>query len=435
MHRLMVLTILAALPAAHGQDYTVYRLFSTAPVKLVVPGRPGAPAYLQDAKGEWVEVKAASAGEGAIAVSVRPDMVKDGATSIVVNKPAWVELNDMTPPTVTAVEVNGKAIDLAAGKLSSIAPGDVVMMKVEDEQNRIAAAKCRVLFDGSIVAGEVLRAKDNPKRGSVSFTVPKDCSFGPHKLVLEADDEAPAQNVARRKIEFGLFGVEIDDDGRWVKLNTSEFTYTSKGEKGALLVAPFVGNQEIRLAIIGKGGFQHTEAFITRPELVVNEPDRKVVRVRPGLYLNKATEPSDDWELTLDLEVRRGFPGLLVTSVATTTIARARGYQFWSGFPAGSYYIGSDGKRYEWHPRYADIKPQGWIYLPAARRDGRGYGVISSGILSEYLGDSLLIFTRPKNIMNMKPGDAMRVKFAVVPAAAPAEVGQRAEEIASWLAE
>ena len=36
--------------------------------------------------------------------------------------------------------------------------------------------------------------------------------------------------------------------------------------------------------------------------------------------------------------------------------------------------------------------------------------------------------------MDMKPGDQMRVKFAILPAAGPKDVAKGAEQIADWLA-
>ena len=180
-----------------------------------------------------------------------------------------------------------------------------------------------------------------------------------------------------------------------MKLHTSACTYTSRGQAGGLILVPFIGRKEVRVALLGEGGFQHTEEFKSRPELLVDEPGRKVVRVNPRLYLRDAKEPSQDYDHVLELEVRRDFPGLLVTSITTSVVGHKKGYEFWSEMRAGPYYVGSDGKRYEWHPGYADIGPQGWIYMPSTLPAATGYGVVTNGTMGEYLGNGILIFTKP----------------------------------------
>ena len=436
MLRFLPLILFAVPSPSQAGEYAVYRVFTTAPVRFVVPADSPGPAYFRGREGKWLETPA-SAGPRAGTAEVRLDtaQVANGRTWLVVNKPEWVELNDTSPPNVVSLKLGAKPLADAVGEidLGSPNPGDMVHLTVADAANRVSAAKCSALFDGKPVDVQVRHAVD-PKGATLSFAIPRDCGFGRHTLILRAGDEAPEANVVERTFTFAWFGVDVADDGKEVRLHTSAASYTVPG-KSAIIRAPSISQKDIRVALIGTGGFLHTEELKSAPEIKIDEPDRKVAIARAALYSDKATEPSGDYDFVLELEIRRGFPGLLVTSRAIATRPIAKGYKFWSEFLAGDHYIGSDGKRYEWHSRYGDIEPQGWVYLPPSTDDGTGYGLITNGRLDEYLGNCALIFTKPKDYRDMKPGDEIRVKFAVVPASGPGDVRERARQIEDWLGE
>jgi len=434
MLRFLPLIIFAVPCASVPAEYAVYRVFTTAPVRFVVPADSPGPAYFKGREGRWQETPT-SAGPRPGTAQVRLDtaQVSNGKTWLVVNKPEWIELNDTSPPKVVSLKLGAEPMVDSVGEidLGSPDPGVVVQMTVADGANRVSMAKCSALFDGEPARVQVRHGADL-KEAALSFAIPRDCGFGRHTLVLRAGDEAPATNAVERTFTFAWFGVDLAADGKAVILHAATTSYTVPG-RNAIIHAPFISQRDIRVALTGTGGFLHTEELKGPPEITVDEPERKVVIVRPALYKGKATEPSDDYDFVLELEIRRGFPGLLVTSRAIAEKPIAKGYKFWSEFLAGDHYIGSDGRRYEWHPRYADIEPQGWVYLPPAADNGTGYGLITNGRLDEYLGNCALIFTKPQHYLNMKPGDEIRVKFAVVPASGPDEVRERAGEIGDWL--
>jgi len=430
----MCLVCVAAVSLAQAEDYAVYRVFSTARIRLVVPGDAETPAYCKSRSGDWVRLPSSRGPQpGTSSLDIEPSQTKGGRTLIVINKPDWVELNDSVPPAVVSASLNGLAVEASQRdiKLAGVAPGDVIEMVVRDNANRISLRKTRATFDAKPAALKAARDGADPKQATLAFVVPDTCRFGAHSLILRAGDEAPEENVVERRFTFTRFGVEISKKGQEVKLHTSGATYTSTGRD--LISVPFIGPRALRVAMTGKGGFMHTEKFKSKPKLVVDERDRKVVRVNPSLYLKKAAKPSTDYDCVLELEIRRDFPGLLVTSRATATCDLRQGYKFWSEFRSRDHYIGSDGKRYEWHTGYADIKPQRWVFLSPPVPSSTGYGVISSGTLGEYLGECLLIFTKPKRHKNLKAGDAIEVKFAVVPASGPDAVAAFTEQVSDWL--
>ena len=434
MHRLLPLILLIVSSASGAAEYAVYRVFTTAPVRFVVPADSHGPAYFKGREGRWQEA-ATSVGPrpGTAEVRLDTDQVSNGKTWLVVNKPEWVELNDTSRPNVVSLKLGARPLEDSVGAidLDSPDPGEVVQMTVADAANRISMAACSARLDGKPASIQVRHGVD-PKEATLSFAIPRDCGFGRHTLVLRAGDEAPEANAVERAFTFAWFGVDIAQDGKEVVLHTATASYAVPG-KAAIVHAPDISPKDIRVALIGTGGFLHTEELKCPPEIMIDEPDRKIVIAKAALYQDKATKPSDDYDFMLELEIRRGFPGLLVTSRAVATRSIAKGYKFWSEFMAGDHYVGSDGKRYEWHPRYADIEPQGWIYLPPSTDGGTGYGLITNGRLDEYLGNCALIFTKPKHYLGLKPGDEISVKFAVVPASGPDDVREQARQIEDWL--
>ena len=431
---LMLLCLTAALPAP-AADYPVYRVVLSAPVKLTIPSRSAGPAYYKQRDGRWLQAPTAP-GErtGTVEVRVDPAAISKGQTTLVADKPEWVVLDDTTPPAVVSVSIGTTALtDGKDIRLDAPAPGSVVHMTVVDQDNRIALSKCFGCFDGAPLPIDVSRDAADPRKATLSLAIPDHGSFGPHTILLRAGDEAPEDNVVECRLTYRRFGVEMSGDGRSADLHTSAASFTCPGTKQGLIHAAFLPRRDVRVALTGAAGFLYTEGLKAKPELVADEPDRKVLRVRPALYCERSKEPSDDYDFVLELEVRRDFPGLLVTSRATATRTLRKGYKFWSEFHAGDHYIGSDGKRYQWHPRYADIEPQGWVYLPQVESGTQGYGLITNGRLDEYLGDSALIFTKPKLIRNMEPGQTLEVRFALVPASGPEQVAERAKQIAGWL--
>ena len=434
--RLTVLMLSAAALTCHGGEYAVYRVFTTAPVNLVLPGDADRPAYCKSRRGQWVEAPT-TAGERPHTVQVRldPADLDAGRTRVVVNKPEWVVLDDNTPPAVVRVALDAQALADSGAEISlpALAPGSVLEMTVQDSANRIAADRGGGLLDAKPVALQVNPDPADPKRATLSLKVPSNLGFGRHQLVLRARDESPEANAVERRFAFVRFGVEIAGDGQSLRLHASGASFSCPGDDLGIISAPFIHRRDIRVCMNGKGGFLHTEGFKSRPTLVTDEPDRKVVRVQPALYLKDAKKPSTEFELVLDMEIRRDFPGLLVSSRATATAPFKKGYQFWSEFHSGPHYIGSDGRRVEWHARYAPIEPQGWIYLSPERPDDTGYGVATNGTLGEYLGNCLLLFTKPKQHPNMAAGDVIQIRFAVVPVTGPDEMAKGAEQIADWL--
>ena len=431
---LLVFSLAAALQAS-AAEYTVYRVLTTAPAKFALPSGSARPAYYKNREGQWAEAAAAPGSrEGVAEVSVEPAMVADGNTMLVINKPDWVVLDDTTPPAVVSVSLNAAAIEDADEiRLDAPAPLAVVRVTVVDRRNRIAPSKCSAWFDRARAPIKVTLDPGDSRKATLSFVLPERFGFGLHTLALRAGDEAPEDNVVERRFTFRRFGVEISGDGRSAGLHTAAASFTCPGTKQGLIHAAFLPRRDVRVALTGNAGFLVTEGLKAGPELVVDEPDHKVLRVRPALFCARSKQPSEDYDFVLDLEIRRGFPGLLVTSRATATRTLKKGYKFWSEFHAGDHYIGSDGKRGKWHPRYAGIGPQGWLYLPPVEIGSPGYGLITNGRLEEYLGDCALIFTKPKQIRNMEPGQALEVRFALVPATGPKQVAECAKQIAGWL--
>ena len=93
MLRFLPLIIFAVPCASVPAEYAVYRVFTTAPVRFVVPADSPGPAYFKGREGRWQETPT-SAGPRPGTAQVRLDtaQVSNGKTWLVVNKPEWIHL-------------------------------------------------------------------------------------------------------------------------------------------------------------------------------------------------------------------------------------------------------------------------------------------------------------------------------------------------------
>jgi hypothetical protein len=429
-------TACQAATEAAGDSLTAYTVATATGVTLRLPGYRGGPVYYRNRAGKWVEAQT-SGGESpnTTQLTLAAADLATGKTTVVLNKPEWVQLDDAEAPRVVRVQCAGEAVALkdGAAEVPAISPGQTIEVQVEDQLNRISlAGTAATLNDVPLPAGAGLtiqREDGNPKRAVLRYVVPAGLGFGRQELKVCVRDEAPVSPSAEITLSCRQFGVEVAGDGGQVVFHTPAASFTCAGTMRGIFGCDMVGAPAVRLAVQGRGSFQHPEKLLAPPKVLVDQPERKVVSLKPSLVFDESGEQVRQFELELVCEIRADWPGLLVTTKLTALEDLPKSYLFWSGFMSGDYYVGSDGSRGEWHPRYADIKPQGWIYLSPTAPDRPGAGVVSDGELSEYLGQSLLVFTKPKTLDNAKKGDVMQVSWCYFPAASPDAVsahGRRA---------
>jgi len=418
-----------------GDSLTAYTVTTATGLTLRLPGYRGGPVYYRDRAGTWVQAQTRGDPPSTTQLTLAAADLASGATTLVLNKPEWVQLDDAEAPRVVRVQCAGSPVALqnGAAEVPALSPGQVIEVQVEDRLNRISLAGTAATLNGMPrPAGPGLtlqRDEGNPQRAVLRYVVPADLDFGRQELTFRVRDEAPVSPPAEIALSYRQFGVETDGDGGQVVFHTPAASFTCAGTMRGIFACDAIGAPAVRLALQGRGNFQHPAKLLAPPKVLVDQPDRKVVSLKPSLVFDDSGEPVQQFELELICEIRTAWPGLLVTTRLTALEDLPKSYLFWSGFMSGDYYEGSDGSRGQWHPRYGDIKPQGWIYLSPTAPDRPGAGVVSDGELSEYLGQSLLVFTKPQSLNNPRKGDATQVSWCYFPAASRDAVSAQATAV------
>ncbi len=210
---LAIVPTLAAAPKA-GARYRV-RATTAVTLSLPAPGRSGEHLY-RDASGRWAPLLHAQQAGGVLTFTLSPDQMAGGSTTVLVNKPKWLNANDAAPPQLLKILVDGKPAalhsDIRLGWID--APPRSVELHVADDLNPIDPASVRAEVDGRVV-----RPGDRP------LQLIQDTAH-PRAARILADPEALAGAAAwgTRRITFHCDDFAPDDDDLEVQLT---YTVTS----------------------------------------------------------------------------------------------------------------------------------------------------------------------------------------------------------------
>jgi hypothetical protein len=174
-----------------------------SPVALTrsVPGE-GGPHFYRNAAGQWMPLLQVQEGPaGVVTFTLSPEQLAGGSTVVLLGKPAWLALEDRTPPQVQRIILDGQEIapapEIDLGWLE-VLPKRLVL-EVRDAQNPLDPASVWAVVNGTLVpAGgpglRFYRDPKNPRRGRLVGALPRlagGLPEGPLRLTLRCDDFAP----------------------------------------------------------------------------------------------------------------------------------------------------------------------------------------------------------------------------------------------------
>lgn len=179
-------------PASGWQQYG---LRATGTVSVKSPITAGAVSYRMDV-GKWQE---AAGGRDTFA----GDEAGEQGVSLIAGKPAWLNLNDETPPSVARIVLDGKETTAEAAKdLGWIEPPRKATFELRDAENPLDSAALQVTLNGKRI--------DAPQAGLVKVTSGVDGK----SLVLDIDlDKALAsdkQQARRNTLDITLSDKSVD---------------------------------------------------------------------------------------------------------------------------------------------------------------------------------------------------------------------------------
>lgn len=189
--------------AAEMEGGARYLVQSTSQVTLTlpVPGKGGLHLY-RNAAGQWVPLPGVKEGSaGTVTFTLSPEQLAEGRTVVLLGKPAWLVVEDTTPPQVQRITLDGQKINPAPeidlGWLDM--PPKNLALEVRDTQNPLDPASVSATVNDTIVPAGSLglrfyRDPQDPKRGRLVcslWKLPGGPPEGATRITLRCDDFAP----------------------------------------------------------------------------------------------------------------------------------------------------------------------------------------------------------------------------------------------------
>lgn len=387
---------------------------------------PAAPTvHVKGLDGTWKALPA-TRQQGRVVVDLTPADAPGGMTTLVINKPDWMVLDDTQPPLLLSVLVGDQpvAVDGALNLGVHDARIPPITVRVADAANPIDPTAAQVRLQNASAQVRVDASSVKPPDTSGLFTVTlSGLAPGVYSGEIVAADMSPQANRLTAPFKIAVFGATIDEDSKSVSLASTEASYRVTPDAKVPIT---IGGADAQAYVTGQlEGWMYPRA-IESARLVLDEPDVKICRVVTGVG-DSSGEPIDaPGRYEYDLQVRRDLPCLIVESRLYNDLEDREAYMFWGWLP-GAGYETADGPE-DWTMTYREIGQVGWIYLPSATEARPGIGWISPLMFGESRFGNMLLYTAPQKAP-CKKGDSVQMSFALMPATSAEEVGRVAAKI------
>ncbi len=235
----LAMLLLLVLCSAGGaqQEFRLDRLIvcASAPVTISLPMEepPAQPMY-RDASDKWQALEV-HAEQGSVSFTLPTN--SRGRTLILLDKPAWLDLSDVEPPTVETFKVDDTKLDPSGtvdlGR-SDIQPRKMELV-VRDAKNPIAEDSLSVILDGRALeatgsSSEVVRLERDARSVLIQVKL-AELSQDAHKLTLAIADAAAEPHWAKMTVAFSTAPLlrnggfeEIGADGKPVAWSCSAWS-------------------------------------------------------------------------------------------------------------------------------------------------------------------------------------------------------------------
>ena len=197
MRRLAVPLFLvhAACPWGFGQVYEVWTT-SDLTLQLKAPRAEGEVLFWSKSEG-W-ERPAFEWKDDRVRCTLSLDRMTHGRTTLLVGRPANVDIDDRQPPKI-AVSLDGTPVtDQRPAVVSK--PPTRLRCTIEDARNAVDPETLKVLLNGLEIATEAAEPATR-KQLIVRAALPP-VEFGDHTLTVKASDVSPFRNASKRLVQF-----------------------------------------------------------------------------------------------------------------------------------------------------------------------------------------------------------------------------------------
>lgn len=381
-----------------------------------------ASVHARQADGAWIELQAAE-HDDTIGFSVTPAEADGGRALMVINKPAWMVLDDETPPRVVSYSVADAAAEsvsadevIAIDSLRAAAGERRITFELSDDANPIDVNAARLRVEGRPDVRPQIVDEDRDAR-TATLSVDLD-EFGPGAwaATLEVTDLSPMSNTLRVPIEFSIAGAQISGNQQTITLSGGGAGFTVSAHRRETVTVDSAGLSAF-LTLQPDGEKHLYVRGFESVEHLGEDGGWNFVDVEAALEDidgNAVTDEQVGVSLSLRLAVHSEIPAIVVTTNATNLADERSVYAFWGWLP-GDGYVTSDGATHDWSMSYEDAQPDGWLLLPSKNDDASGVGWISGGDFGESRFGTMLLYTDPRK-PTVEQDESVTMSFALMPA-------------------
>ncbi len=389
--------------------------------------------HLRAPDGSWSELET-NAADGTIHFTLTPDQVPDGRALVVINKPAWMVLEDDEAPAIAGYTIDGETTDLAAGDPIDLgnrseAP-EQMTIRVADDKNPIDPASVSIVTTGGALPIEIDASAlgETDTAGDIVVSL-ADVEPGIYEATLQVADMSPQSNTATVPLRLSVFGASVGPGGQSVHFAGGGKTYQLIPD-GSKFIAIGEGGPTMNLTVQAHGRYLYVNGFASAEEFTDDDGAAGVEIVCDLRDIDNNAVTNDEAQVEIAYDARLlPDPGcLLVTTHAKNLGDAADLYCFWGWVP-GDGFITPDGEAHAWSMQYEKVGEVGWVFLPAKREGDAGVGWIAPHLFGQSRFGTMLLYTNPERIAT-ETGAEVRMEMAVMSAFSAEEVEAAAAKLA-----
>ena len=196
-----MLTVGGATAGAGAEVRAVCRI----PAEIALPCRGASETISVFVKGSggWQPADYTMAGETVI-FRLRPGELGSSEMRLLIDPPAWLDIDDITPPTLTGLKIGGRPVAAEPTLHLGMAPDApaTIRMGARDAENRLALESAAATLDGVPLPAEgitVERIDDQSASVEVRLGT---IEYGSHRVVVSIADASPQANSVEVTVLF-----------------------------------------------------------------------------------------------------------------------------------------------------------------------------------------------------------------------------------------
>lgn len=384
-----------------------------------------ATVYMKTADGKWVKLQGTE-DAGKVTLALKPEQIGSGETTIIINKPQWMVLEDTEAPKLAWAKLDGVEVKPEGGDLGVIGKFPAVLsLGLKDNANPLGPQGTRAVLSPPAAALKSSVTELGPPKptGRLSIEIPQ-LPAGAYELAISVPDLSPQANRLDLIFRFRVIGFTVAEDLQSIRIGAPGGEFTFRAQRVGELQ---VGDTPAAYLSTGIAGQYLYIDKIERVEVLQDTPAVKSIRVHvlPG-ETDKKEDGRKFARLEYDLTVREDLPALLVTSRTINLGEKQNVYTWWGWLPGTAWW--DPAGEHKWAGEYKNVGKVGWVFLPQERTKTPGIGWISPLVFGESRFNTMLLYTDPTQIPT-ETNQGVEIPFAIMSAAKAEEVAAVAEKI------